>query len=231
MAYEKQNWQNDVTPLNDAHLNHMEDGIERANNTIVVTTDNTDLNDYTETGLYFFGTSYTPINIPTSLVNGWVSVIKSIPNSFVKQIFYRGGTADKNDYETYVRTRVGGIWSNWQRLIAENDLYYKVGDSQTINWTGGGVLTSAKQEVQFSIPLPKNMSNVTPSIASGNIFIRRPTGGYILQEDSITNANEIKKTKNGNLLRLQLIYNTPFNDEVNNIPLGIQITNLVINFE
>jgi len=231
MAYKKQNWQNDVTPLNDDRLNHMEDGIERANNTIVVTTANTDLNDYTETGIYYFSTSYVPVNIPAG-TNGWLIVMKGNQNNVIKQIWSRHGTPNTNDFETYIRLKSGNWdWGKWQRFIVENDLYYKVGDSQTINWTGGGILTTAKQEIQFSIPLPKNAKNVTPTIASGTIFVRRPTGGYIIQEGSITDNNQIQLNRIGNLLRFQLVYNTPFNDEINNIPLGIQITNLVINFE
>lgn len=211
-------------------FNEIKEVVNANANTTIVTTANTDLNDYTETGLYFFGTSYTPINIPTSLVNGWVSVIKSIPNSFVKQIFYRGGTADKNDYETYVRTRVGGIWSNWQRFIVENDLYYKAGDTFTFEWKGGGFLTTSATEIQFSIPLPKRVPRgVTPSITSGKIYVRLPSGGYLLNNVDITIDNTITLKSYGNILDVILGHSSAY-QTTNNIPLAIQVADLKINF-
>lgn len=196
----------------------------------IITTANTDLNDYTETGLYFFGTNYTPINIPTSLVNGWLSVIKSIPNSFVKQIFYRGGTADKNDYETYIRTRVGGKWGNWQRLMVENDLYYKAGDTFSVRWKSGGFLTAASTEIQFSIPLPKRIpSGVTPTITSGKIWVRLPSGGYLLNNEDITLDNTIVLGAYSNILDVILRHSSAY-QTTNNIPLAIQVVDLKIDF-
>ena len=196
----------------------------------IITTANTDLNDYTETGVYYFSVNYIPINIPTSLVNGWLSVIKSIPNSLVKQIFYRGGTVDKNDYETYIRTRVGGVWGNWQRVMVENDLYYKAGDTFTFGWKGGGFLTTSATEIQFSIPLPKRVpSGVTPSITSGKIYIRLPNGGYLLNNVDITLDNTIVLKTYGNILDVILGHSSAY-QTTNNIPLAIQVADLKIDF-
>lgn len=211
-------------------FNEIKEVVNANANTTIVTTANTDLNDYTETGVYYFSTNYIPINIPTSLVNGWLSVIKSIPNSLVKQIFYRGGTADKNDYETYIRTRVGREWGNWQRVMVENDLYYKAGDSATIYWKSGGFLTSAATEIQFSIPLPKRIpSGVTPTITSGKINVRLPSGGYLLNNVDITLDNNITLKRYGNILDVILRHSSAY-QTTNNIPLAIQVADLKIDF-
>ena len=82
--------------------------------TIMVNEVGTDLNDYKTTGLYFFGTDYTPLNIPAG-VNGWLEVIGS-ENDRIKQIWYRCGTVDSNDYMTYTRTYIEGTWGSWSRL-------------------------------------------------------------------------------------------------------------------
>lgn len=99
----------------------IEDAIKKFN-CINVTTVGTDLNDYIETGRYFFNSANIPENIPAG-VNGWLEVIRST-NNIVKQIWYRYGTADKNDYQTYVRTKLSTTWSTWRRFqIGDITLY------------------------------------------------------------------------------------------------------------
>lgn len=82
--------------------------------TIIVEEAETDLNNYLTTGLYFFGNDYTPLNIPAG-VNGWLEVIGS-KNDRVKQVWYRAGTVDSNDFMTYTRTYIDGTWGVWSRL-------------------------------------------------------------------------------------------------------------------
>ena len=85
--------------------------------TISVTTANTNLNDYTETGIYYFSGAYKPINIPSG-TNGWLLVLKSDADT-VKQLWFRYGTANSNDYNTYVRTKFLSSWSNWKQFTTE----------------------------------------------------------------------------------------------------------------
>lgn len=83
---------------------------------ITVVEAGTDLNNYTEEGWYFFGTSYAPTNIPAGS-NGWLQVIRL--GTAYKQIWYRLGTPGTNDHETYVRTSANGTtWGNWAQYIA-----------------------------------------------------------------------------------------------------------------
>ena len=37
-------------------------------------------------------------------------------------MFFRHGTANTNDYQTYVRTKIGTDWSDWTRLITVKDV-------------------------------------------------------------------------------------------------------------
>ena len=112
------------TPIDADNLNNMDEGIKEAHDASVVnyvTTSGTNLNDYTEQGVYFFNGSYTPINIPAG-INGWLQVFtigkeNYSGDMFVKQIWYRAGTPDSNDFETYVRTRSwDGVWGSWSTL-------------------------------------------------------------------------------------------------------------------
>lgn len=79
--------------------------------TNVVTQAGTDLNDYTEEGWYVFNSSHTPANIPAGS-NGWLRVVP-YNSAYVKQIWYRWGTAGTNDYQTFVRSKSGDTWGKW----------------------------------------------------------------------------------------------------------------------
>ena len=49
-------------------------------------------------------------------VNGWLKVMKGSSLNVVKQLWYRQGTVNSNDFNTYVRTRSSGVWSDWKRF-------------------------------------------------------------------------------------------------------------------
>lgn len=88
-------------------------------NTIVVTITDTNLNNYIEDGTYYFSSDYTPTNIPVG-INGWLQVMTSSATSNVKQVWYRHGTINSNDYQTFVRTKTGSGWSTWQQFAMVN---------------------------------------------------------------------------------------------------------------
>lgn len=91
-----------------------------------VTVTGTNLNDYIEDGIYFFNADYTPTNIPEG-VNGWLQVFtigkdNYSTDKFIKQLWFRAGTPNSNDFETFVRTRSwDGNWGNWRKIITEVD--------------------------------------------------------------------------------------------------------------
>lgn len=96
-------------------------GIIERFNCINVTTAGTDLNDYTETGRYFFSSAtYAPDNRPVG-TNGWLEVFKGSGN-WVKQLWFRAGTNNSNDYNTYVRTKnASSGWSEWTDILSGHD--------------------------------------------------------------------------------------------------------------
>lgn len=118
------------TPINSTNLNQMQSNMEAvANETHIVETAGTDLNNYTTTGYYYFGSSYTPTNIPAG-ANGWLEVIRGANDNIVKQMWHRQGTIDTNDTQFYVRTKSGtNNWSNWQRLALVSEFNYYLAKS------------------------------------------------------------------------------------------------------
>ena len=104
--------------LSAENLNQMQDNIEIAFSTQNVITSGTDLNDYMETGTYFFrNSSVTPINIPAGS-NGWLLVLKG-DDAHCKQIWFRLGS-EPNHYQTFIRTCLSGTWTTWVSLTFGN---------------------------------------------------------------------------------------------------------------
>lgn len=95
------------------------DDLKRFNG-IVVTTANTNLNDYKNPGTYFFNSSAKPINIPAG-VNGWLQVMK-YNDTWIKQVWYRAGTVNSNDFQTFVRTQANGTWSDWHQFVLTDNM-------------------------------------------------------------------------------------------------------------
>lgn len=112
-------------------------------NVAIVKEEGLDLNDFVEAGIWFFASSYTPLNIPSGN-NGWLEVFTSNTINTIKQIWYRSGTANSNDFQTFVRTRTSGVWSSWKQFAMVEDTGWKNAVLQD------GVVAHAKRWKQCS---------------------------------------------------------------------------------
>ena len=80
-----------------------------------VTETGTDLNNYTESGLYYFSSSHTPSNLPFG-ANGWLLVAGSSIEHY-KQLWFRDGTVGSNEWHMATRTyQPSKGWSTWKSL-------------------------------------------------------------------------------------------------------------------
>lgn len=133
------------------------------------------LNSFRKAGTYYFSSSHTPTNIPTG-VNGVLQVITNEERTLVKQIWFRQGTIDSNDTQTWIRTYACTNtetntfnWSKWQLIptYTSKDAtngYAKIGNT-IIQW---GILQSGtSNDVAKTVTLPTPFSNsnyiVTPA--------------------------------------------------------------------
>lgn len=94
---------------------------------VAVRTTGQDLNNYTTDGWYYFASDYKPTNIPAGS-NGWLQVITATlsTGTYCKQLWYRLGTTNSNDFHIFVRTRSTTTWSNWAMVITNvvtTDMY------------------------------------------------------------------------------------------------------------
>lgn len=93
----------------------------------VVTTADTNLDDYKTEGVWFFASAYKPVGVPLGVVNGWLIVKPGFNGNFVKQIWLRAGTRNHNDHQAYVRTYLYEKdaqvqWSEWRKFVTDLDL-------------------------------------------------------------------------------------------------------------
>lgn len=74
------------------------------------------LDNIRKNGIYYFNNTYVPTGIPAGS-NGWLVVFNAGGSSEItKQLWFRHGTANSNDFQTFVRTFSGGMWSNWKQF-------------------------------------------------------------------------------------------------------------------
>lgn len=196
-----------------------------------------DLNDYINEGKYYFPYSTTPAtNIPAGS-NGELIVL--VGTNFVKQLWFRHGTANSNDYETYVRTKVNENWSDWKRYIIDNDIYYKAGDTIILdNYPVVGHVTSSAKKIEFAVCVPKHLNNKisTITITSGTLTVRG-IAGYV--QDSYNTPIELtdgtynvvvhKRTEN--MLYISVTSpNDKFTNVTNNTPVSVYLNSVTLKF-
>lgn len=82
-----------------------------------ITEPNTDLNNYTEDGTYFFNNANTPENKPNSVLAGYLEVIRRNAND-IKQTWH----CYHSNNDTYTRMKSAGTWSAWKKFAFGGDL-------------------------------------------------------------------------------------------------------------
>lgn len=173
----------------------------------VVTESGTDLDDYTEQGIYYFAQEYTPVGIPIG-VNGYLIVLPSGDGKFVKQIWSRSGTPDSNDNMTYTReySVYLGRWGGWTEFVTERRLnalthittYATAGEGSGIYFQGGGTTIigageCAQKIVDNNVNNARGGTNESVHIAADDIV-------YIYSAcQDINNRKTVRLTTAGNL--------------------------------
>lgn len=193
---------------------------------IIVTTTGTDLDEYMDAGVYYFGASYTPVNIPAG-VNGWLVVLPG--TAAIKQLWLRHGTANKNDYQTYVRIRTDSPWGGWRRLATYEEMTYSPGDVATVNMhVESGLITDSGKRLQFSISLPRIITATSFTI-SCTVSVRVPSGGYALTTAELTDDMVVVRyvTAAGITVGFEPTWQTTV---TNNIPVAVEVRSATITF-
>lgn len=140
-----------------------------------VTDTGTDLNDYTEPGIYFFDSSHTPTNIPVG-VNGWLMVMKSPSSGAVKQLWFRQGTNETNSFNTYVRQYSASAWSSWVKFITANDTVTNATNADNADAITPQLDTNTTAATRYIPYLTGNSASRIPYVNIGfSMYVREGT--------------------------------------------------------
>ena len=204
-----------------------------------ILTAGTSCDSYVYNGVYYFDSEHTPINVPTGNTNGWLFVFGEQPlnegrgSGYVKQIWYRAGTPNTNDYQIYVRTcnvNVTG-WSSWRRLMVEDDIFYLAGNSYSNSGIVycGGHITGGNVQICTNLNVPKRLDKIssitvnsydlTVRAVGGSYLLNRATSGYTVTAVKVDNCNVQINIKSSTAL-----------STTNNTPVAVAIYGLNLTF-
>ena len=126
-------------------------------------------------------------------------------------------------------------------VYSAGDKFEVVGDTTT-NYANrlivDGFISNSSKEIWFSVPMPKSMANVTPTVNILKLNVRSVTGTYLLNSsyvaggvdvlsDSTITTTAAKSTDN--MLTIELQSTTAWNT-TNNTPIAVAIENIEVDF-
>lgn len=136
---------------------------------------------------------------------------------------------------------VGGVNIIKALFFQTGDSFKIVGNTST-NYANrlviDGFISNSQKEVWFSVPMPKSMSDVTPSISVLKLNIRTTNGTYLLNSSYVAGGYDvvgdsaiaiIAVKSTDNMLTIELQRSSSWT-ATNNTPLAIAIENMTIDF-
>lgn len=196
--------------------------------------DNTDLNTIKSIGTYKSTSKAhtdTMTNTPSGLSGGFRMVVSNWTGNETYETLVRQELYYYNRY--YVRSMLsdGVSWSAWQRLIAENDIFYSSGDTYSnsaIVYLGGHI-TSGSKAICTNINVPKRLDNISSiTVNSYSFTVRTVAGSYIL--DEATSGFTVKCVK-ADACNVQITITSPTAlSATNNTPVSVAIYGLSLTF-
>ena len=146
---------------------------------IIVRLDNTDINTIKQTGNY-----YAQASCQNAISGGGYLTVFAYDNSYVLQTMY-----PYNATQIYVRVLNNGTWSNWQRMIRENDIQF--GRITT------GEAISANTIYEMSVTYPNAYTTISYPVVSLVCWTDPSTISWIIKSYSVSGFTvRIKSTNN-----------------------------------
>ena len=196
---------------------------------------NDDLDDYTDTGVYFCANSATTQSLSHSPITDgvWVDgatgfrleVYNTTGTGYGFQILYTHNVTQR----TYMRALNGSIWRPWRRLIGDDEVYYRNNDTLSItSYTNlNGFITSSTTSVSFSFYTPKSLANISSisvtafkgTLRGGSGYLDGKTSAYDWYADSTT-YTLTASIMSDNMIRIVCTKSSAFTNVTNNTPVS-----------
>lgn len=122
-----------------------------------------------------------------------------------------------------------------------NDLFYIPNETDTLVALGGigGILSGDRKRLQFTITTPKSMKNITTiTVNSLKLNARKYSGGYFVSDGWVEGGTEYLDSSVGTLFNVSkdtnnsitILYdfNEAVTTETNNVPIGIEVSQMNI---
>lgn len=122
-----------------------------------------------------------------------------------------------------------------------NDLFYVPNETDTLVASGGigGILSGGRKRLQFTITTPKSMKNITTiTVNSLKLNARKYSGGYFVSDEWVEGGTEYLDSSVGTLFNvtkdtnnsITILYdfNEAVTTETNNVPIGIEVSQMNI---
>lgn len=197
-------------------------------------TANSDLNSFTETGVYYCSSSADTQSLSHSpYTEGiWIDgttgfrleVYSTTGSGYGLQILYTHNVVQR----TYIRALNGSTWRAWHRIVGDDEIYYRGNDTLSITtYTDlNGFITSSTTSASFSFYTPKSLANISSVTVTAFKGTLRGISGYL---DSKTSAYDwfadsaytVTATKiSDNMLRIVCTKSSAFTNVTNNTPVS-----------
>lgn len=197
-------------------------------------TANSDLNSFTETGVYYCSTSADTQSLSNSpYTEGvWIDgttgfrleVYSTTGAGYGLQILYTHNVIQR----TYIRALNGSTWRAWHRIVGDDEIYYRNNDTLSITtYTDlNGFITSSTTSVSFSFYTPKSLANIASVRVTAFKGTMRGGSGYLNSQSSAydwlaDSAYTITATIiSDNMLRIVCTKSSAYTNVTNNTPVS-----------
>ena len=188
-------------------------------------TANSDLNNYTDTGVYYCSNSATTQSLSNSpYTQGiWVDgttgfrleVYNTTGSGYGFQILYTHNVVQR----TYIRSLNDSTWRSWHRLVGDDETYYRVNDTfaSSAYMEMSGHSTGNAKRIVIGFTVPKSMANIS------TITVTRLTGSFFGSGGLINSATDT------NWLTTSGITLTPLKTSDNTVRIYIDSTTAFTN--
>lgn len=179
------------------------------------------LDSLVDSGWYYFNDSHIPTDVPDSILNGWVYVVRG--GYAVKQILLRQGS-EQTQSEIYVRTYTGGAWTTWAQIPKYSDVFHVAGEQVALAYDGGAYITASSTSIRFLIPFSKIGSKVSGATFVSGLIVARQNGKYIAgnaDANYTLSTSEVTILKRNNGLLVYINKRSGYSGATNNSPVAV----------